>query len=294
MPTKIRWTTQVNLDGNIDLNNTYQIVNVPDPVNATDVANKKYIDLLAQGINWKQPCRVATTEEIALSGTPIIDGVYVSVGDRVLVKDQTTNATQNGIYVASSGSWSRAEDADTGSELVSAAIFISEGNTYAHKGFVCTTTPPITIDSSNITFVNFTSSGGVSAGLGIIVNGTEVSVKADTTRAIGVDSSGVFAKVKTGGGVSINATDGLYLDRQKAYLLTDAYRQSFIGDGSKQNFTLSYAPYFNDYSYFNIVVTLNGVVQTANDDYTVNSGNIIFATAPANGDKIQVYYVKQE
>jgi hypothetical protein len=294
MATKIRWSTQVNLDGNIDLNNQYRIVNVPTPTNAGDAVNKSYVDLLIQGLKWKEPCRVATTENITLSGTQTIDGVYVSVGDRVLVKDQS-NAVENGIYVVSSGSWSRAEDADEGSELVSAAVFISEGTTNADKGFVCTN-DSITIGSTNITFVNFTTTGGISAGLGIIVNGTEVSVKADTTRAIGVDANGVYAKVKTNGGILIDSNDGLYLDREKAYLLADAYRQSFTGDGSTTEFTLYYTPYFTGYNNFNIIVTINGVVQTAYDDYTVDSGTkkIIFATAPANGDKIQVYYVKQE
>jgi hypothetical protein len=297
MPTKIRWSSQVNLDGDINLDDQYHIINVPDPVNATDVANKKYIDLLAQGIKWKEPCRVATTGEITLSGIQTIDGVSVNVGDRVLVKDQTTNATQNGIYVVASDSWSRAEDANEGSELHSAAVFIDEGNTYAHKGFVCTTTPPIILGSSNITFVNFTTSGSIIGGLGIIVNGTEVSVNADTSRAIGVDANGVYAKVKNQGGILIDPSEGLYLDREKAYLLADAYRQSFIGDGSTKEFTLYYTPYFlNDYANFNIIVTLNGVVQTANDDYTVDSVNkkISFTYTPVSGDKIQVYYVKQE
>ena len=46
----------------------------------------------------KQPCRVATTANLTLSGTQTIDGVAVVADDRVLVKNQTT-ATQNGIYV---------------------------------------------------------------------------------------------------------------------------------------------------------------------------------------------------
>jgi hypothetical protein len=295
MATKIRWSTQVNLDGNIDLSSQYRIVNVPDPVNATDAANKRYIDLLAQGIKWKEPCRVATTEEIELTNLQEIDGVYVSEGDRVLVKDQS-NAIENGIYIASSGSWHRAEDADEGSELQSAAVFISEGNTYAHKGFVCTTTPPIVLGSSNITFVIFTTTGGFLEGNGINISGNVISVRADTTRAIGVDANGVYAKVKNQGGILIDPNDGLYLDREKAYLLADAYRETFTGNGSNTDFYLTYTPYFNGYYNFNIIVTLNGVVQTAYDDYTVDSGTkkIIFATAPANGDKIQVYYVKQE
>src|SRR5579864_243524 len=52
----------------------------------------------------KAPCLVATTgNNITLSGAQTIDGVAVSNNsERVLVKDQTT-ASQNGIYIASTG-----------------------------------------------------------------------------------------------------------------------------------------------------------------------------------------------
>src|SRR5262249_55164847 len=49
--------------------------------------------------------RAATTgSNITLSGTQTIDGVALSAGDLVLVKDQTT-ASGNGIYAVASGSW---------------------------------------------------------------------------------------------------------------------------------------------------------------------------------------------
>lgn len=62
-------------------------------------------------------CVCGTVEHITLSGLQTIDGYTVSDGDRILVKNQN-NITQNGIYVASSGSWSRATDLDSDDEFI--------------------------------------------------------------------------------------------------------------------------------------------------------------------------------
>ena len=61
-------------------------------------------------------CRVASVVNLTLSGLQKIDGIDIVAGDRVLVKNQTIQ-TQNGIYVAASGAWSRATDFDNNSEL---------------------------------------------------------------------------------------------------------------------------------------------------------------------------------
>lgn len=60
---------------------------------------------------YKAPCRVATSGNITLSGLQTIGGIALAEGDRVLVKSQTT-ATENGIYIASTGTWLRAPDFD--------------------------------------------------------------------------------------------------------------------------------------------------------------------------------------
>ena len=72
--------------------------------------------LVQAGGAVKESVRVATTANIGLSGTQTIDGVVVAVGERVLVKNQTT-ASQNGIYVVAVGNWSRATDANTSALL---------------------------------------------------------------------------------------------------------------------------------------------------------------------------------
>jgi len=83
------------------------------PSGSTDIANKYYVDSVAQGLNLKASCLVATTANLAaLSGLLTIDGVTVAAGDRVLVKNQTLSQN-NGIYVAASGAWARSSDMDT-------------------------------------------------------------------------------------------------------------------------------------------------------------------------------------
>jgi hypothetical protein len=76
--------------------------------------------------DYKNSCRVATTENITLSGgaPATVDSVNLQVGDRVLVTGQTT-ANQNGIYVVSTlgsgsnGTWSRAIDAAENADVTS-------------------------------------------------------------------------------------------------------------------------------------------------------------------------------
>ena len=60
-------------------------------------------------VGMKAPCRAATTAAITLSGEQTIDGIAIVAGDRVLVKNQSTSS-ENGVYIASTGAWSRALD----------------------------------------------------------------------------------------------------------------------------------------------------------------------------------------
>lgn len=106
------------------------ITNLATPSSASDAVTKAYADALAAGIRVKAAVLVATTANLgSLSGLLTIDSVALSDGDRVLVKNQTT-PTDNGIYVASSGSWSRATDADAAAELdAGATVYVQAGTT---------------------------------------------------------------------------------------------------------------------------------------------------------------------
>lgn len=134
-----------------------------DPASALQAATKQYVDNLLNGLKWKTSVRVATTANGALSTAyangQTLDGQTLSTGDRILLKDQTTGS-ENGIYtVNSSGAPTRAVDADAGTELVSAAVFVQQGTANADKGFVCTN-DSITIGSTSITWTQFNSAAG--------------------------------------------------------------------------------------------------------------------------------------
>lgn len=90
------------------------------------------IDGLTSSVAIKAPVKVATTANITLEGTQTIDGVAVSADDRVLVKNQT-DTTENGIYVVSTGSWTRAKDFDGSRDCVTGTIVgVQQGTTNAN------------------------------------------------------------------------------------------------------------------------------------------------------------------
>jgi len=136
------------------------------PVSGNDIVNKTYLDFFATGISWKQPVLCGTTTNITLSGLQTIDGVTVVAGDRVLVKSQSAPA-QNGIYLASATAWSRAPDANTWDELISAICFVESGSTLAGSAWYCTIQPGGTLGTTAVTWSNFSVAATYSAGTGL-------------------------------------------------------------------------------------------------------------------------------
>ncbi len=88
--------------------------------------------------------RVATTANITLTNaTTTVDGVTLTNGDLVLVKNQTTG-TENGIYVANtSGTWSRSDILPVGMSAVGVIYYIVSGNINGKDSFVCTSNPAV-------------------------------------------------------------------------------------------------------------------------------------------------------
>lgn len=132
-------TLNLNPTGDIDCaSNT--VTGVAAPSTATSLAPKGYVDGLVNALTHKTSVRVASTANFAsLTGaTPlVIDTINpVNDGDRVLLKNQTTNS-ENGIYEVdiTGGTWTlnRASDMAAGDPIQATSVFVDEGGqeTYA-------------------------------------------------------------------------------------------------------------------------------------------------------------------
>lgn len=170
-----------------------RIQNMGDGSAPGDAVTKAQLDAIARGLDWKNSVKVATTANIALSGTQTIDGVAVAGGDRVLVKNQTTQS-ENGIYVVvGGGAWTRATDFDDNVEITSAAVVsVEQGTSNGDAAFILTTDGAITVGT---TALNFTRLGGTgisyTAGNGLQLSGSAFAVIAKANGGLIVDSSGV-------------------------------------------------------------------------------------------------------
>lgn len=172
-------------------NSAYINVEVADPTTDDQAATKRYVDAVASGLDLKASCRAATTSPLPNSPTynngtggvgatltastlddlPSLDGVSITTGDRILVKDQA-NALENGIYTLTEPgadgvtAWelTRATDADDNSgspEEVTPGLFtfVEEGSVNADTGWVVISDGSITIGTSDIDFTQFSGTG---------------------------------------------------------------------------------------------------------------------------------------
>jgi len=149
------------------------------PVGDTDIANKGYVDSVAQGLDIKASCVYSTTGNITLSGLGTQAGgdwpSTLTAGDRVLVKNQSSSQF-NGIYVAAAGTWARSADMNVWAEVPSAFTFIQTGTTLADTGWVCTANKGGTIDVTAMPWSQFSGAGSYLAGTGLTLTGNTFSI----------------------------------------------------------------------------------------------------------------------
>lgn len=171
-----------------------RIQNLADPSSATDAATRQYVDNQVNGLAWKQPVRAATTANgtlaTAFANGQTIDGVTLTTGMRILVKDQTAPA-ENGIYiVASSGAPTRAGDADSTAELNNATAYVVAGTVNADKAFTQTANDP-TVGTTGLVWAQVGGGTSYTAGNGLTLTGSSFAVTPKASGGVTVDGTGV-------------------------------------------------------------------------------------------------------
>ena len=186
--------------------NSRKITSLADPVNAQDAATKNYVDTNLQGLKPKQSVKAASTANVAsLSGPQTIDGISLIAGDRVLLKDQTTPAT-NGIYVIAAGAWARSDDMNLWSEFPSAYVFVEQGTTNAENGYVCTSDQGGTLGTTAITWVQFTGAGQITVSSPLSKAGNTISLGTVTVPNGGTGATTLTGYVYGNGGSAMTAS----------------------------------------------------------------------------------------
>jgi hypothetical protein len=181
----------------------FKITNLGAPSASGDAANKGYVDDKVAGLSWKDEVRVATTAAGTLASSfengDSVDGVTLSTGDRILIKDQAAGA-ENGIYtVNASGAPTRATDADTAAEIQGAAVYVVSGTTNAGTRWVNSNTGTITLGTTALTFAQFGGGASYTAGDGLTLTANDFDVNVGngiiiSSDAVAVDPAVVVRK----------------------------------------------------------------------------------------------------
>lgn len=211
-----------------------RIVNLNDPINDYDAANKRYVDSMAAGLrDFKDSVVFATVAatggtfsavpaQATITGASISSfdnpGVTVTVGMRVLVKDQAApDKEQNGIYEitvinAYTYDLERTLDANVTGELSDGTVtFVEKGTVWDKSTWIVTdsgTTPVLNTD--DITWVLFSQVAGIIPGAGLTMTGATIDVNPDNV-TIQIVSDQVTVKGATAGNnnkVLITTTGG--------------------------------------------------------------------------------------
>jgi hypothetical protein len=170
------------------------------PVNATDIANKTYVDNLVTGLSVKNSMQEATAAALptntynngasgvgatltaAAIGVLTVDGVAVALNDRILVKNEIAGVN-NGIYICTTvGTASvayvltRSTDSNIGTEIWGAFAFVERGTVNANTGWANNNPAAVTLGTTVITYAQFSGAGSYTAGTGLTLAGTQFSV----------------------------------------------------------------------------------------------------------------------
>ena len=294
--------TNVNLvpngTGTVDVASK-RITNVATPTASTDAANKGYVDSLVQGIDVHASVQATTTANITLSAPQTIDGVAVIAGNRVLVKDQTTQS-QNGVYIVNASAWVRATDFDSSANVsANAFFFVEEGTLYGDTGWTLTNNGTPSIGTDALTFTQFSGAGAIDAGNGLTKTGSTINVVGAADRiSVAADSIDIASTyvgqstITTVGTITTGTWSSAFGAVSGANLtgLTAGNLSGTIPSGVLGNSTVYIGTTGVALNRASAGLTLDGLTLTTPDIgvATATSVNKLTITAPASGSTLTI------
>lgn len=220
-------------------------------------ASRAFVLAELEKLDSKQSVRVATTANIALTGLQTIDGVALSAGDRVLVKNQST-AAQNGIYMVASGAWARASDADLSLEVTPGMLVpVEQGATNGDSLWQLVTDAPITLGITGLTFE-------IAAG--------PVGLAAGTYRSVSVDKRG-----RVTGGTNPTTLAGYQISDAQPLHANLTALSSLVGAADR-------LPYFSGAGALSLT-TISAFARTLLDDANSTAALATLGAAPLHSPK---------
>jgi hypothetical protein len=294
-----------------------KITGLGTPSADTDAANKGYVDAVAQGLDVKASVVYATAAALDAytfsstgggtltanaNGELDIDGYIVStVGTRILVKNETsTNAPYNGIYTVTdagglSSVWilTRSADANTSAEVTDGLFtFVEQGDTLASTSWVLTTNNPITLNTTNLVFSQFSGAGTYTASNGVLLTGTNFTFAPESGKGLQTGASGAAIKLATTSGLNVTTdlavgagngisvlTNTVAID---SAVVVSKYAAN-VGDGSATSYTITHnlgtrdvivSVYEATGSYAEVICDVNHA--------TTNTITLLFSVAPTS------------
>ena len=253
---------------------TNKITGLGTPTADADAANKGYVDAVAQGLDVKASVVYATAGPLdaytftSTGGGTLtsnaneeldIDGFIVSaVGTRILVKNETAgNAPYNGIYTVTnpgglSAQWvlTRSTDANTSAEVTDGLFtFVEQGDTLASTSWVLTTNNPITLNTTALTFTQFSGAGTYTASNGVLLTGQNFTFAPRAGFGLATGSSGAEVKLATTSGLSlasdlaVGAGNGISVLTNTVAIDSAVVVSKYaanVGDGTNTTYTITH------------------------------------------------------
>ena len=255
--------TVFNSDGTTEAQ--LSVALTPSAIN--HATSKQYVDSVVTGLDVKTSVVVATSAAGEVSGftytasdddgvananpwtnvtAPVFDGVTLTDGDRVLIKD-SADAKGNGIFTYNDGAntFDRTTDADNtpGNEVSGGMFtFAESGATQADNGYVMSSpTGNAVLGTDDLVFSQFSGAGQITAGDGLVKSGNTIDVVGTLNRidanANNVDISASYvgqASITTLGTVTTGTwtADTIAVTRGGTGLATIADKSVLVSTGA--------------------------------------------------------------